>query len=138
MIEIGATPEEIADIRRRDREAQGVTDEDERLAEQSIHHHLTVENGITVVKSLTSHFSAITDRLYPCEKLLIYTDHELTYYGEGVSRLILTFDDLIKQQKAFSGGGENGFFGLNGDKISSIDNCKRAIEQIINLHANGK
>jgi hypothetical protein len=74
MIEMGATPEEIADIRRRDREAQGVTEEDERLAEQSIRENKTVENGITVVKSLTSKFSTITDRLYPCEQLLIYTD----------------------------------------------------------------
>ncbi len=112
MIEMGATPEEIADIRQRDREAQGVTEEDERLAEQSIHNHLTVENGITVVKSLTSHFSAITDRLYPCEKLLIYTNHELTYYGEGISRLTLALDDLVKQKRAYWGGGERGFFGI--------------------------
>ncbi len=33
MLEMSATPDEIADIRRRDREAQGVTEEDERLAE---------------------------------------------------------------------------------------------------------
>lgn len=138
MLELNATKEEIADIRQRDREAQGVTEEDERLAEESILNHLTVEKGITVVQSLTSHFSAITDRLYPCSKLLIYTDNEMTYYGEGISRLTFAFDELIKQQKAYSGGGEDGFFGINRDGISSLGNCNQAIEQIINLQVNGK
>lgn len=112
MLQMGATTEEIAEIRRRDREAQGVTEEDEKLAEQSIRENLTNEGGITVVKSLTSKFSTITDRLFPCDKLLIYTDNELTYYGEGISQLTTAFDELIKQQKAYSGGGQNGFFGI--------------------------
>ena len=117
MIEMGATQDEITDIRGRDREAQGATEEDERLAERSICENRFVEEGITVVKSLTSRFSAITDRLYPCNKLLIYTDHELTYYGEGISLLILTFKDLIKQQIAYSGGGENGYFGIGFNSL---------------------
>jgi len=50
MIEMGATPEEIADIRRRDREAQGVTEEDERLGKKSIKKNLKVEHGVTLVK----------------------------------------------------------------------------------------
>jgi hypothetical protein len=112
MEAFGATPEEIADIRSRDREAQGVTEEDERLGEKSIKENLTIENGITVVKSLTSKFSTITDRLYPCDQVLIYTNNELTYYGKGVSQLIIAFDKLFKQQKAYSGGGDKGFFGI--------------------------
>jgi hypothetical protein len=137
MLEMGATPEEIAGIRRRDREAQGVTDEDERLSEESIRENLSVEKGITVVKSLTSRFSTITDRLYPCDRLLIYTDTELTYYGEGVSQLIRAFDDLIKLHKAYSGGGETGFFGLTEEGIK-ISGSKSIVNQIINLLENGK
>ena len=36
MMEIGATKEEIADIRLKDRKAQGISDEDDWLAEESI------------------------------------------------------------------------------------------------------
>ncbi len=113
MEAMGATKQEIADIRKRDREVQGATEEDERLGEQSIRENLSIEKGITVVKSRTSKFSTITDRLYPCTRLLIYTDHELSYYGQGISQLVLAFGDLIKQHKAYSGGGENGFFGIS-------------------------
>jgi hypothetical protein len=79
LFKLGATPEEVANIHRRDREAQGVTEEDERLAEKSLSENLTTELGVTVVKSLTSKFSTTTDRLYPCEQLLIYNDDGLTY-----------------------------------------------------------
>jgi hypothetical protein len=138
MEAMGATPEEIAGIRRRDREAQGVTEEDERLAEQSISENLTKQQGITVVKSFTSRFSAITDRLYPCERLLIYTDVELTYFGKGVSRLIQAFDDLVKQQLAYSGGGESGFFGITEEGIKKIGTIENVSDQIVNTLLYGK
>lgn len=107
MLELGATQEEIEEIRLSDRKAQGVTNEDERLAEVSVHNYLTREQDLVIVASLTSKFSTITDRLYPCNRLLIYTDHELTYYGKGVMKLVHSFGDLIKQQKAYSGGDKN-------------------------------
>jgi hypothetical protein len=119
MLKMGATPREVEDIRRRDRKAQGVTEEDELLAEESIQKHRTIENGITIIKSSTSRFSTITDRLFPCNKLLIYTDNELTYYGKGVSFLVLAFAGIIKQQKAYSGGGENGFFGIGSNTLET-------------------
>lgn len=130
MLQMGATPEEVTNIRHRDRKAQGVTKEDERLAEQSIRENCSNDGGITVVKSLTTRFSTITDRLYPCNRLLIYTDHELTYYGENVSRLILAFKDLIKQQKAYSGGSENGFFGIGFKSLPTNELMKAKNEMI--------
>lgn len=133
MLEMGATPEVVADIRKRDKVAQGVTDEDERLAEQSIQENLIVEKGITIIKSLTSRFATITDRLFPYSQLLIYTDHELTCYGEGVSALITSFEKLVKQQKAYSGGGEKGFFGvgLNSSPTSELMKIKNEIISIL-------
>lgn len=116
MVAIGATSEEIADIRRRDRQAQGVTEEDERLAELSILENLETDQGVTVVKSLTSKFSTITDRLYPCVRLLVYTDHELTYFGEGVSTLITSFAELIEKGIAYSRDGQ--FFGVGYNKLN--------------------
>jgi len=86
-----------------------------------------------VVKSLTSHFSTITDRLYPCSKLLIYTDVELNYFGEGISKLTLAFDDLIKQKKAYTSGVKNGLFGIRSEGIYSFGNITKAINLIINL-----
>ena len=118
MLNLCATPDEVSDIRHRDRKAQGVTPEDELLAEQSIRENLTIENGITIVKSLTQHFSAVTDRLYPCERLLIYTDNELNYYGKGVPKLTAAFHGLVLQQKAYSGGGADGFFGIGNNNLT--------------------
>lgn len=137
METLGATSEEIDNIRYRDREAQGVTEEDELLAEQSIKENLTIEFGITVVKSLTSHFSTITDRLYPCDKLLIYTDQELTYFGKSSFQLALAFDHFIKQKKAYSGGGERGFFGLTSEGLSLCGDKRNTINQIIKILQNG-
>jgi hypothetical protein len=127
MTAMGATPDEIEKIRRRDRKAQGVTEEDERLAEKSILENRTLENEITIIRSLTPRFSAITDTLYPCNKLLIYNEDELTYYGEGVSSLFNIYKELFNQKKAYSGGGDNGFFGivsgsLNAEEINNIKN----------------
>lgn len=128
MLQMGATPEEIADIRRRDREAQGVTEEDERLAIKSIRKNQKIKNGITIVKSLTSRFSTITDRLYPCNRLLIYTDNELTYYGECVNRLILAFAELIENGIAYSRGGQ--FFGVGYNKLPTDELMKVKNEMI--------
>ena len=134
MLELKATKEEIADIRQRDRKAQGVTAEDEQLAEQSIRENCTQEGGITVVKSLTSKFSAITDRIYPCPKLLIYTDQELTFYGEGASLLNSAFSELVKQNLAYSGGGENGFFGISA-LSENYTEMRELAQSIINILA---
>lgn len=132
MEAMGATSDEIKYIRSCDREGQGVTEKDEQLGEQSIKESLTIDQGITLVKSLTTKFSAITDRLHPCDKLLVYTNSELTYYGEGVSLLIITFDNLIKQKKAYYGGGEKGYFEI-GNKCLPIKELMKIKEEMISL-----
>lgn len=130
MLQMGATTEEVTNIRRRDREAQGVNDEDERLAEQSILENCSNERGITMVKSLTSRFATITDQLFPYSKLLIYTNQELTCYGEGVLKLSKVFADLSNNMKVYSGGGEKGYWGISGSNIE-----KKLINQIIETFA---
>ena len=106
-----ASEEEIAEIRRKDRAAQGVTEEDERLAELSISGHLSIYEGLFIVYAQTSRFSAICDRLYPYQRLLIYTDTEWTYYGEGKSELVAMLADDIYNNKVYHGGGDNGYIG---------------------------
>jgi hypothetical protein len=137
MEAMGATPEEVADIRRRDRKAQGVTDEDERLGEQSINENRTVESSTTVVKSLTSKFSTITDRLYPCNRLLIYTSNELNFYGKGARFLASVYANLRKEGKAYFGGEGEGYFGINPLGMAFLGgNAETIKDQIIKLLEN--
>jgi hypothetical protein len=112
MDAMGATQDEIAEIRKADREAQGVTAYDEEMAKKSIKHYLERLHDLLLVEALTPRFSAITDRLYPFRKLLITFQDQLVYYGEGKEKIVKNFDELIKQGKAYHGGTKNGFFGL--------------------------
>ena len=125
MKAMGASKEEIDDIRRRDREVQGVSEAEERLAEQSIAKHLERHGELLIVKSLTTHFSPICDRLFPYKHLLVYTYDEWMFYGEGKNELTNLFADEIQQKKVFHGGGKNGFIGcvkqsFRHDEISNI------------------
>jgi hypothetical protein len=110
MIALEAGDEEIAQIRKADRHAQGVTASDERLAEKAVEERQTV-GGIIIVGSETSRFSPIADRLYPYERLLIYTSEELMYYGEGKSRLAELYVKEIDEGRMFHGGSDNGYIG---------------------------
>jgi hypothetical protein len=112
MEQMGATKEEILDIRQKDRLAQGVTLIDEELAELSIKQHLSKTGELLIVESLTPRFSAITDRLFPFHSLLVTFQNQLVFYGNGKEDLIIRFHELISQGKAYYGGRDNGFFGL--------------------------
>lgn len=133
MIEVGAIPDEIAEIHRQKRQAERVTDEDELLAEMSIRDHLKVIKGITVVKSCTSKFCAIYERLQPCSNLLIYDNNELTYYGDGVPALIHAYDHLITKNKAHYGGGPNKFFSIHKGTLTTegINQIRKEIIMLI-------
>ena len=111
MQALNASEEEITNIRRQDRAAQGVTEEDEQLAELSISKYLTRYEDLLVVRAQTSRFSPICDRLYPYQRLLIYTENEWTYYGEGKSELVAMLADDIYNNKVYHGGGDNGYIG---------------------------
>lgn len=108
----GATSDEIAQIRYNDRKAQGVTKEEEQWAELAINENREQIGDLIIIHAFCSHFSPICDRLYPYEKLLIYTDEELMYYGKGVNQLIVLFGSEIFSNQFFYGGGENGYIGI--------------------------
>lgn len=84
MLEIGASHEEINLIRQEDRKAQGVIEDDEKLAQEAITNGTEKIGSLYVVFTTANKFSPICDRLYPYEKLLIYTPNELIYYGKGI------------------------------------------------------
>lgn len=132
MLKLKATKVEIADIRQRDRDAQGITVEDERLAEQSILEYKTTKSGVTIVNSLTPHFSTITDRLYPCDRLLISHQNHFTYFGKGTDLLAEKYKGLISQKRAFYGGENTGFFGIAKESFTKKE-VEVLLNEIINL-----
>lgn len=135
MQQLSATVDEIADIRKRDRVAQGITAEEEMLGEKSISENLGRRGSLTIVKSLISHFSPICDRLYPYQRLLVYNDFEWMYYGEGKENLIWRFANEIAQKKVFYGGGKNGYVGSVSHAFNKAE-IEKIVEQIIKEYGN--
>ncbi len=123
MREMCATDEEITEIRALDRKAQGVTDEDEKLAEKSIENHLEkIADDAVIVNSLTNKTSPVFDRLHDKYKhiFIFTTDGEMNYSGTGevVYRLVEEYEKKteVDPNVLFWYGGslpENGFFGTN-------------------------
>lgn len=131
MIRMGASQEQINDIRKKDRCAQGIKEKDEILAENSLKQGLEQIDKLTKVKSLTNHFSIIADKLYPCNSLLIYTEHEWVYYGCGRNILIDIFQDYIRKGIVYFGGNHNGYIGLAKGTLP-----KEQINEMIKLITN--
>ena len=124
MRDMGATDEEIQEIRRLDRQAQGVTSEMEQQAEKDIR-LINIENGVTVVYTDLTKFSPIADRL-SVPRLLIYSSSQLTYYGEGAAKLGTLFAEDVAAGRMYFGGGENGYFGIGTGHYSP-----EAIQQFV-------
>lgn len=135
MQQLGASPAEIAEIRLADRKMQGCTPEDECLAEQSIRSELERTGDLIIVKSFTSRFSPLCDRLWPYRKLLIYTEDSLCYYGQDKEKLVKQFAPEIASGKMYHGGGDNGFFGVAEGNYSAeeilqfVQVCKGIVVQ---------
>jgi hypothetical protein len=105
MEEICATKKEIEEIRKKDKREQGVTEKDEAKAKESVKKHKIEDRDIIIVKSLTNKFSPITDLMYgKTNKLIIYNDKVLTYYGAITKKLRETYNNEIKSGKIYYGG----------------------------------
>lgn len=130
MHAIEATEEEIADIRKRDRIAQGVTESDEALAERSLDQNLSRYGSLIVVKSLTPRFSPICDKLFPYRRLIVYTDSEWIFYGEGKAELVKQLANDIELKKIYHGGGDYGYIGTPQNAYSK-EQIHQFVEQVI-------
>lgn len=128
MRAMGASEEEIQHIRRLDRQAQGVTDEMERLAEASLQDARMIK-GILVLKTPLDKFSPIVDRIEE-KKILIYNENILNYYGKGIDLLAKKYKNLIAQKKAYYGGGDSGYFGI-AKGVFSTDELTKVVQNII-------
>jgi hypothetical protein len=146
MRELCASDKEIAEIRLLDRKAQGVTDDDERFAEELIACRFEkISDDAVIVNSLTNKTSPVFDRLYDKYRhIFVFTpDGEMNYSGAGevVNRLV---DEYKKRQEKdpsieFWFGGnlpDNGFFGtktpLTNEEIKEM--VKNDSKKIISQH----
>ncbi len=86
MLALGATPEEIAEVRLADRSAQGISSEQEREAERAIS-AAQVVNGVTIVRMAHSKTATVCDRLFNPDKeqrlLILSGDGESNFFGNG-------------------------------------------------------
>lgn len=130
-----ATKEEIKKIRTADKKAQGVTPEYEEKAKKAVEKSLKWHNNIAVIKTDIDKFSPITDLMYgKSDKLIIYNDATLNYYGFLPDNLLEAFEEEIKKDKAYYGGKKsNGFFGLaksHWNKASIVEQKEEIIKLI--------
>lgn len=135
MQAIGATPEDIAAIRWEDRKAQGVSEEDERLAELAIAQNLKCYGSLLMVQAYSSSFSPICDRLYPYSSLLIYTEDEWTFYGKGAKNVLELLKADYQQGKLYYGGGDSGYVGSRQGIYTKYD-VHRLVKQIKCMNMN--
>lgn len=124
MQQLGATADEIAQIRRLDRQAQGVTADMEEQAENDIR-LIKRCYKVSIIRTTIPKFSPIADRLYD-SRLLVYNSSELTYYGEGAASLGKFFADDVIAGLMYYGGGPNGYFGVGAGHYTA-----EAIEQFV-------
>jgi hypothetical protein len=90
MLEEGATPEEIRQVRAADRAAQGITQHYEAQGEQALASAEILADGrLTIVRLPHTHTAVVTDRLEPVlggpgyVNLLVVSPGQLNFFGKG-------------------------------------------------------
>lgn len=125
------------DIRRRDRKAQGVTDEEEDAAEGAFVWE-DKDNGYKVVTTNLEHFSPICDRLWPYQNLIVIRPFEgnatLCYYGTGAQESYSKIcKDILKDKAAsvsYYGGGDDGYWGIKNDSLA-VDDLVQIVKSFV-------
>ncbi len=120
----GATEDEIKEIRKRDRTAQGVTPQDENIALEEIK-NIKEENGIYILETSLDKFSPIVDN-FQKRPLLLYSNSSLTYYG-NIDFLKNHYKEQVEKNQAYHG---RGFFGFDSKYIGLVSSKKLAKEII--------
>ena len=106
MLALGATPEEVAEVRLADRSAQGITPEQEAEAERAIA-AAQVVNGVSIIKMAHSKTATVCDRLFNPDKeqrlLILSADGESNFYGNGkLCQLLLGEDTGAKTAEGYT------------------------------------
>lgn len=104
------------------------------MAQEVIKNGIEKIGGLYVIFTTINRFSPICDRLYPYEKLLIYTPDELIYYGKGVNSIKKILELYIPTSHIFWGGGLNGFIGIECHYLTTNE-ILNIVEQIKQLES---
>ncbi|MBL0708445.1 MAG: hypothetical protein JJW00_05295, partial [Sulfurimonas sp.] len=118
MESIDASEDEIEYIRKLDREAQGISQDDENLAIESI----SESKNSHIIYAKTSKFSAISDRIYnKFQKYIIYNDTKIVFYGYKIENIIsfLNIQNITKINYYY-GGGDFGFIGIKDNILDKL------------------
>lgn len=117
MKAICATPEEIREIRKKERRLQGITEADEQQAKEEIAYGKEVRH-LFLVKSGLEKYAAITDF---CNKrpLLVYGNGGIVFFGEReqVQKLSEAYANELKAQQAYHG---RKYFGFDKHYFSTL------------------
>ncbi|HIP83247.1 MAG TPA: hypothetical protein EYH19_06700 [Desulfocapsa sulfexigens] len=119
LLAVGATQQEIQDIRAADRAAQGVTPEEEKLCEDALTRlEYLLEGSLVIARLPHNRTSPLCDRLEPAlggagyRNLLVFCPREVNFFGSGrlVEQLAGSFPGC------WYGGAlpEYGFWGMQG------------------------
>ena len=131
MVAMGATSDEISEIRHLDRKAQGVTEQEEFEAKRAIE-EATIIRGLLCIKSNSKRFSPIIDRIYrKSVRTLVFTDSEFTYYGFGRNIVLEALKNHFPENEFYYGGGENGYLGIGP---CGKENIIKMIQTIKHIH----
>ncbi len=130
MAAIGATTEEIRRIRMMDRQAQGITAEQEAAATAAIVNRDETTGGLTIVVLPHGKTATVTDRLSAIaggpgyKNLLVESPLKLSFFGEG--RLIL---ELVNRFGGYCGGDlpHKGYWGIE----ASVGEARSSIKKFI-------
>ena len=125
MLSVGATLEEIRQIRAADRQAQGITEAEERAAEEALQSLRVLAGGeLTVAELPHARTAALADRLEPAlggvgfRNLLIRSPQQLNFFGAG--EIILALDESFPH--GWYGGAlpECGYWGHNTASFAAV------------------
>jgi len=119
---LGASNDEIGEIRKKDRKLQGVTKRDEIAAKNDLRSKQNFGNVVTVCAT-TPFFSAITDAYYMNEPntkmLIVYNDVQTVFYGFPLTEMKTILKKLkIDEKHYYYGGGEYGYVGIKEGCLS--------------------
>lgn len=119
----------IEKVRLQDRTAQGITPEQEEIAEKAIQ-EAEISDSLTVVHMAHSKTSTVCDRLWGQYKnlLIVSSDGEVNFFGER--RVIETLSNLV--EGSWSGGDldhDNGFWGGYPQDL----NVEKEVKNLLNV-----
>lgn len=135
MLDLGATPSEIKDIRDADRAAQGISAEEDAVAQDAIGRASAFGSRALFVELPHAHTAAVMDRLHPAlggqpwETVVVVSPSETNVYGPGW--LVRALDRRI--QGGWLGGDlpRRGFWGCQ----ESLPEIKRDVVQLLQEHS---